>query len=87
MTKITQKQFIEKYGTVKVKFESYYKYTFTYSATLPDGKTISVGYGGNSDDIYRFSVTSDSEQTIEDCYPYTGTVYAGDVEMEYFYEY
>jgi hypothetical protein len=87
MTEITQKQFIEKYGTVKVKFESYYKYTFTYSATLPDGKTISVGYGGNSDDIYKFSVNSDSEQTIGDCYPYTGTVYDGDVEMEYFYEY
>lgn len=86
MTEITKKQFIEKYGEIKVKFESYYKYTFTYSATLPDGKIISVGYGGNSDDIYRFSVTSDEEETIISLYPYTGSVYDDNVEVEYFYE-
>lgn len=86
MTEITKKQFIEKYGEIKVKFESYYKYTFTYSATLPDGKIISVGYGGNSDDIYKLSVTSDEEKTIISLYPYTGSVYDDNVEVEYFYE-
>jgi len=62
---MTRKEFYEKYGDVKVKFSSYYKYTFTYTGTLPDGGRISVDYGANADDIYRFEVGADCEEIIK----------------------
>lgn len=71
---ITRQKFIEKYGDVKVKFLTYYKYTFTYTGTLPDGGTISIGFGGNADDIYRCDVIPDKEETVRFIYPYRGKV-------------
>lgn len=75
---MTREEFCEKYGDVKVKFSDYYKYTFNYTGELPDGGTISVGYGGNFDDIYRHEVVANVEQTISSLYPYTGTAYDKD---------
>lgn len=43
---MTKQDFYEKYGSIKVKFSSYYKYTFTYVADLPDGKWLTCSYGG-----------------------------------------
>jgi hypothetical protein len=37
-TQMTRAEFYAKYGDVEVTFSSYYKFTFTYAATLPDGK-------------------------------------------------
>lgn len=85
---MTREEFYEKYGDVKVKFSSYYKYTFTYTGNLPDGGRISVNWGGNSDDIYRFDVDADSEETISILYPYAGTVYDKDGKViDEFYDY
>lgn len=50
--------FIGKYGDELVCFSSYYKYMFTFEGELSTGETISVSVGGNSDDIYRFEVSS-----------------------------
>ena len=42
---------------VLMDFNSYYKYSFSYRGNLPaEGLIISVSYGGNHDDIYRYSV-------------------------------
>lgn len=71
---MTQEEFYEKYGDVKVKFSDYYKYTFNFVGELPDGGKISVGCGGNSDDIYKFDVSADNEESVGGLYPYTGVV-------------
>lgn len=83
---MTREEFYEKYGDVKVKFSSYYKYTFTYAATLPDGRRLTCDYGGNSDDIYRHEVAPEAEETVSELQPYAGVVYNGENE-EGFYDY
>ncbi len=85
-----KKEFIEKYGDVKVKFSSYYKYTFSFTGTLPNGDTIQVGVGGNADDIYKMEVGGDCEETIKSLDPVSGDVYHKDVKgpsYDSFYDY
>ena len=53
-------KFIEKYGHIRVKFSSYYKYSFTFTNGF-----ITVGSGGNPDDIYRMEVSASVEYPIE----------------------
>ena len=55
---MTREEFIAKYGDVKVTFDCYYKYTFSFSGTCDNGYDIVVDVGGNYDDIYIFSVDS-----------------------------
>lgn len=86
-TQMTRAEFYEKYGDVEVTFSSYYKYTFTYECTLPDGKRLTVGYGGDSGEIYRHEVTASCVETVERLQPYTGAVYEGTDEVEGFYDY
>jgi len=85
---MAREEFIEKYGDVKVKFSDYYKYTFNYTGSLPDGSKISIGYGGNDNDIYRHEVVSDKEETVLSVYPYTGVVLdANGQVIDEFYDY
>lgn len=86
-TQMTRAEFYAKYGDVEVTFSSYYKYTFTYAATLPDGKLLTVGYGGNSDDIYMHEVASARAEKVSQLQPHTGAVYEGVKEVEGFYDY
>lgn len=86
-TEITRAEFYEKYGEIEVKFSSYYKYTFYYEGVLPDGRSITVGYGGNSAEIYRREVFANTVKTINVLQPYTGAVYDGGKEVEHFYDY
>lgn len=69
---MTREEFYEKYKDVDFYFASYYKYTFTFVGEY-EGKHISVGVGGQSDDIYRFEVVSGSKETIESLQPFEGT--------------
>jgi hypothetical protein len=87
MMDITREDFIKKYGHVKVKFSSYYKYSFEFSGNLPDGRKISVSVGGNSDDIYRINVDSECEETVIGLDPYCGSIYENGSEIEGFYDY
>ena len=50
-----------KYGQEKVKFDSYYKYTFLFK----NDKGFRVHCGGVADDIYRFEVVADKEYFID----------------------
>ena len=86
-TQMTRAEFYAKYGDVEVTFSSYYKYTFTYAASLPDGKRLTVGYGGNSDDIYRLEVSTSCAEKVSSLQPHTGAVYEGTEEVEGFYDY
>jgi hypothetical protein len=62
--KLTEEQFVEKYGDAKVKFSSYYKYTFTFVGQLEDGSTITLSVGGGGDDVYRLSVEANKEYRV-----------------------
>ena len=83
---MTRKEFYEKYGSVMVKFSSYYKYTFTYEATLPNGKRLTCGFGGDADDIYRHEVSANHEVSVISLQPYEGYVYQDGKEIEGFYD-
>ena len=87
MTTVARDEFIDKYGSVEVKFSSYYKYTFTYTGTLPDGSKISVDVGGNSADIYRMSVSANDVETVYALDPHAGSVYKDGQVVEGFYDY
>jgi hypothetical protein len=86
-TQMTRAEFYAKYGDVEVTFSSYYKYTFNYATTLPDGKRLTVGYGGNSDEIYRHEVATLCAEKVSQLQPYTGAVYEGTEEVEGFHSY
>lgn len=86
-TKMTRDEFYEKYGNTEVVFIRYYKYTFSYSANLPDGKRLLVVYGGNGDDIYRHEVSGSMGIKISVLQPNGGALLDGDTEVESFYEY
>lgn len=58
---MTDAEFEALYGDVEVTFSSYYKYSFTYVGTAPDGTQISVSYGGCADDIYRHEVCNNDK--------------------------
>lgn len=66
-TKMTKEQFIEKYGFVKVSFNSYFKYTFTFRGILINENTeVMISVGGSADAIYRISIDSDDEYQIDE---------------------
>jgi len=65
---MTKSEFIAKYGNRKVKFSSYYKYSFTFV----DGKGLTIRVGGDRDDIYRFSVTANEEVMVSTLDPFSG---------------
>ena len=56
---MTAEQVNEKFKDVKVTFDSYYKFTFTFKGQSEDGYTLACLYGGSSDDIYRYDVNTD----------------------------
>ena len=56
---MTREEFIAKYGDVKVTFDCYYKYTFSFSGTCDNGHLVLVDVGGDSSDIYNIGVNSD----------------------------
>ena len=53
---MTIEQVNDKFKDAKVKFSSYYKYTFNFAGETEDGFKLICGFGGNSEDIYRFDV-------------------------------
>jgi hypothetical protein len=56
----------EKYGDVPLYFSSYYKYSFSFRGTAPDGTELYAFYGGDAGDIYRFEVDPDKKYYIKD---------------------
>jgi len=62
MKKPTLKSLVKKYSKAKLKFKSYYKFSFRYVGTTPQGDAIEVSNCGNGDDIYRSDL--DAEMTL-----------------------
>lgn len=71
MSELTRAEFYEKYKDVGFTFETYSKYTFTFIGHY-EGKIVTIGVGGSSDDIYRFEVAVGCEENILDLQPYEG---------------
>ena len=87
-TQMTREEFYEKYGDVKVKFSTYYKYTFTYVGEQQGGGKVSVGICGNGSDIYHAEVNADECDPIKVLYTYCGTAYDNDGNVvDEFYDY
>ena len=85
---MTRAEFMEKYRDAKVKFSSYYKYTFTFTGSLPGGDRIVVEVGGDSDDIYKMEVVPDYEETVASLEPIGGAVYSTNgTVVDSFYDY
>lgn len=54
----------EKYKNHIVKFCGYYKYTFTFTATLPNGHTLIVQVGGCAESIYNLAVSPEMTSSV-----------------------
>lgn len=84
---MSKEEFLEQYGSVKVKFSSYYKYVFYYAAILEDGSRLCCEVGGNSDDIYRHEVASEHEEAVSGLDIIDGNVKKEGVTLANFYGY
>lgn len=83
---MTRDEFYDKYGKVEVTFSHYYKYVFYFVGEIPEGK-ITVGFGGDAAEIYRYEVTCGEVITVETLYPNRGGLYKDGKEIEGFYYY
>ena len=81
---ISKSEFFAKYGDVGVTFARYYKYQFSYSAELPDGRSLVVYFGGDSGEIYRHEVVGGLEEKVRALNPSLGEVYDGKNIVERF---
>lgn len=88
MAELSQPEFLKKYGDVQVSFNEYYKFTFYFTGVTPEGYKLVVGYGGNSEQIYRYELSSTQTGTVKSIEPYSGFVYdARHLEIDSFYDY
>lgn len=71
MSDMTRQEFYNKYKQVIFFFKSYYKYTFTFEGEY-NGSKVTIGVGGNSDEIYRMEVTPDCPECIDQLQPFEG---------------
>ena len=71
MSGMTRQEFYDKYKEVDFTFKSYYKYTFNFVGEY-EGKTVTIGVGGGTDDIYRFEVIVGCNESIESLQPHEG---------------
>lgn len=55
---LTNSQAIQCFKGVKVKFKSYYKYSFTFTGMFGQ-QTLSISVGGATSDIYKLKVNTD----------------------------
>lgn len=84
---MTKAEFLANYGDVDCKFESYYKYRFSYAGTAPDGATVMLRVGGCADDIYKHECSPDAVETANgDGYSYVKVRMGPPVGGETLYE-
>ncbi len=88
MAELSKAEFLAKYGDVQVSFNEYYKFTFYFTGVTSEGYKLVVGYGGNSEQIYRYELSSTQTGTVKSIEPYSGFVYdARHLEIDSFYDY
>ena len=65
MPRTTILELTDKYKGTKLKFKSYYKYSFTFEG-YHKSRRISAIVGGTSDEIYRYDVDALTVYKLED---------------------
>ena len=75
-------EFLVKYGDTPVRFSSYYKFTFTFTGSLPDGRNLYALVGGEPEEIRTRNVTADEVRPLRQLWAYSASVYDGDTEVE-----
>ena len=62
---MTREEFVKKYDIANREFifDSYYKYSFTFQAK--DMPELTVTWGGEADDIYRYDVSRDGIERFD----------------------
>jgi hypothetical protein len=63
---MNEKEILEKYGNVPLKFSSYYKFSFSFTGEAEDGTKIKMSVGGHPDDIYREEVSCEEVRFLID---------------------
>lgn len=63
---MNNKEFLERYHAIKVKFNAYYKYTFIFEGKGPEGEEITIWVGGDIKTIYRLDIDQDKGYLIGD---------------------
>lgn len=63
---MTKEQVMETYGDVPLTFVYYYKYTFAFAGEAPDGDMVTMMYGGDRDDIYKYEVKVSKPVTLRE---------------------
>lgn len=83
---MNQKEAQEFFDGVTLNFQSYYKFTFTYSGEK-DNKLVEVHFGGDSNDIYRteFGPTEMFDKNFD--FEYMSVSERDGLEVYSFYEY
>jgi hypothetical protein len=64
---MTYNEFLEQYGGTRVKFKSYYKFSFCFTAGNDE---MLVFVGGSADDIYRMDVAVGQTYSVAELEPY-----------------
>jgi len=59
----SKQDFLSQHKDTRVTFDSYYKYKFYFKSTLG---LLTMGYGGDSSDIYRFEVSNNDTYLVGD---------------------
>lgn len=63
---MTVEEVLAKYGEVTLAFDHFYKYMFTYKGRTEAGEHIHLVVGGDSGDIYRWTVTAMDLEILND---------------------
>lgn len=69
-------EILEKYGDVKLSFDFYYKYKFTFKGKAENGFKVVAVLGGGSNTIYKERVNAEDTLTLSDDRPwYSVSIY------------
>jgi len=82
--RLTEAEMYLMYGNCRVKFISYYKYTFFYKGFTPDGLELLCQYGGDAEEIYKERVHADEELSIKAVCPNVVKIYDGKTLIEFY---
>jgi len=74
MSKLSQEQFLEKYGEVRVKFSHYYKFCFHFEGSKDGFHKVTVSVGGDSGSIYKEHIVAGRFHSVQELDPYYGVV-------------
>lgn len=78
---MNKEEIIKKWGTVKLVFDSYWKFEFFFYAKK-DNIVFQGSYGGDSDDIYRYGVESITVIEVKDFEQELKTLRIWDVDSD-----